>query len=51
MAYNVSKTEHSGAKNGAGAFYGRREFAKKGSSKVRRMIAAKDKREELASPQ
>jgi hypothetical protein len=34
MAYNAKKTEH--AKKGAGAYYGRKSFAKKASNRRRR---------------
>ena len=36
MAYNVKKTEHSGAKHGKGAYWGRKCDAKQGSKKIRR---------------
>jgi hypothetical protein len=29
MAHNAKKTEHAGPKKGAGAYYGRKSFAKK----------------------
>jgi hypothetical protein len=34
MAYNAKKTEHTG--KGAGAYYGRKSFAKKASNRRRR---------------
>jgi hypothetical protein len=36
MAYRARKTEHSGAKHGNGAYWGRKWEAKKESSKIRR---------------
>ena len=36
MAYNVRKTEHSGAKYGRGAHWGTKYEAKQGSKKLRR---------------
>jgi YgiT-type zinc finger domain-containing protein len=36
MAYNAKKTEHAGPKKGAGAYYGRKSFAKKASNRRRR---------------
>jgi hypothetical protein len=36
MAYHAGKTEHSRAKKGRGAFWGRKADAKKGSNRVRR---------------
>jgi hypothetical protein len=38
MAYGVRKTEHSGAKKGRGAYYGRKKYAKKESNRIRREI-------------
>jgi len=35
MAYNAKKTEHTGPKKGAGAYYGRKSFAKKASNRRR----------------
>ena len=35
MAYGLKKSEHNGAKN-SGGFWGKRAYAKKASSKVRR---------------
>ncbi len=32
MAWGTKKTEHAGAKNGTGAFYGRKADAKRGSN-------------------
>ncbi len=36
MAYGAQKTEHSGAKRGRGAYWGKKRFAKKESNKMRR---------------
>jgi len=36
MAYQTKKTEHSGAKKGNGAYWGRKVGAKKESNRVRR---------------
>jgi hypothetical protein len=36
MAYNAKKTEHAAPKKGAGAYYGRKSFAKKASNRRRR---------------
>ena len=36
MAYNARRTEHSGPKQGRGAFYGRKAEAKKASNRRRR---------------
>lgn len=36
MANNAAKTEHSGAKHGGGAYWGRKVDAKKESNKLRR---------------
>ncbi|MDP2668580.1 MAG: hypothetical protein Q8P07_01985 [bacterium] len=36
MAYKAEKTEHSGAKHGNGAYWGRKKDAKKESNKIRR---------------
>lgn len=36
MAYSTKETEHSGAKHGNGAYWGRKVDAKKGSKKARR---------------
>jgi hypothetical protein len=36
MAFKARKTEHSGAKKGRGAFYGRKAVAKKMSKRRRR---------------
>lgn len=36
MAYNATKTEHNGAKKGKGAYYGKKERAKKESNRERR---------------
>ena len=36
MAWGTKKTEHAGAKKGAGAFYGRKADAKRGSNRQRR---------------
>lgn len=36
MAYNATKTEHSGAKRGKGAYYGYKADAKRASNKARR---------------
>lgn len=36
MAHNANKTEHSGAKRGNGAYWGRKKDAKDESSKRRR---------------
>lgn len=38
MSYEVNKTEHSGAKKGKGAFWGRKQDAKSQSNKRRRNI-------------
>jgi hypothetical protein len=38
MAQNAKKTEHSGAKHGNGAYWGRKRDAKKESNVVRRAI-------------
>ena len=48
MAYSAKKTEHAGAKNGAGAFYGPRRWAKKESSRTRRVNARRDLMNEQA---
>jgi len=37
MAYRASKSEHSGAKHGCGAYWGRKADAKAESNKVRRL--------------
>lgn len=42
MANNVRKTEHSGAKHGNGAHWGRKWEAKKQSNKLRRTIDRKE---------
>ena len=39
MAYEAKKTEHSGAKHGNGAYWGRKKDAKKESNKIRRRNA------------
>jgi hypothetical protein len=39
MAHGAKKTEHSGAKKGAGAYYGRKAAAKHESSRTRRKQA------------
>lgn len=36
MAQNAKKTEHSGAKHGSGAYWGRKAAAKEESDRVRR---------------
>lgn len=36
MAWGAKKTEHAGAKKGAGAFYGRKAEAKRASNRRRR---------------
>ena len=36
MGYEAKKTEHSGAKHGRGAYWGRKHDAKKEGNKVRR---------------
>ncbi|MBI5420845.1 MAG: hypothetical protein HZA35_00855 [Parcubacteria group bacterium] len=36
MAYKARKTEHSGPKKGRGAYWGRKQIAKKESNKKRR---------------
>ncbi len=36
MGYNAKKTEHSGAKKGSGAYWGRKTDAKKQSNRKRR---------------
>lgn len=36
MAYQATKTEHSGAKKGKGAYWGRKADAKRQSNKARR---------------
>lgn len=36
MAYKATKTEHTGAKHGCGAYWGSKREAKKESSKARR---------------
>ena len=36
MAFKARKTEHSGAKRGRGAFYGRKVEAKRASNRLRR---------------
>ncbi|MDV6315619.1 hypothetical protein [Idiomarina sp. HP20-50] len=43
MAQNANKTEHSGAKKGRGAYWGRKKDAKEESSKKRRA----DEREQV----
>jgi hypothetical protein len=42
MAYEAQKTEHTGPKKGRGAYWGRKQAAKKESNRVRR---AADKNE------
>ena len=42
MAYAIKKTEHSGAKHGEGAYWGRKWIAKKGSKKIRRRAWKQD---------
>lgn len=42
MAYRAKKTEHSGAKHGKGAYWGRKVDAKKHSNKQRRRNAKDD---------
>lgn len=37
MALNAKKTEHTGAKKGRGAYWGRKRDAKSDSNKVRRV--------------
>jgi hypothetical protein len=37
MAYRASKSEHSGAKHGCGAYWGRKADAKAESNKIRRL--------------
>jgi len=39
MANKAAKTEHSGAKHGSGAYWGRKADAKRESNKTRRVIA------------
>ena len=41
MANNAAKTEHSGAKHGNGAYWGRKVDAKHQSNKLRRAIGKK----------
>jgi hypothetical protein len=36
MAFQAKKTEHSGAKKGSGAYWGRKQDAKNESNRVRR---------------
>ena len=36
MAYEAQKTEHTGPKKGRGAYWGRKQAAKKESNRVRR---------------
>ena len=47
MSHKAKKTEHSGAKKGRGAFYGRKAVAKKASKKQRR---SSDRRLEKLAP-
>ena len=42
MANKAQKTEHSGPKKGAGAYWGRKKAAKKESNRVRREADKKD---------
>jgi hypothetical protein len=42
MAYRAKKTEHTGAKHGKGAYYGRKADAKQHSNKQRRKNAKKE---------
>jgi hypothetical protein len=41
MAAKATKTEHSGAKHGKGAYYGRKQDAKRESNKQRRQEGRK----------
>jgi len=45
VANGAQKTEHSGAKKGCGAYWGRKKFAKKESNKLRRLNDKKTKEE------
>ena len=45
MAYGAQKTEHSGAKKGRGAYWGKKRFAKKESNKMRRTNDKKSEKE------
>lgn len=51
MAYQAKKTEHSGAKKGKGAYWGRKADAKKESSRVRREDDKKNVLVEYDGPQ
>ena len=46
MGYEAKKTEHSGAKHGNGAYWGRKWEAKKESSRTRRKNWRREIREE-----
>ncbi len=45
MAFKARKTEHSGAKKGRGAFYGRKVEAKRASNRRRREIGKRAARD------
>jgi hypothetical protein len=47
MGYEAKKTEHSGAKHGEGAYWGRKKDAKKESDKMRRRNSKQEIRERL----
>lgn len=47
MAYNIRKTEHSGAKHGRGAHWGTKQEAKQGSKKLRRRNGKQEVKERL----
>ena len=48
MGYQAKKTEHTGAKQGSGAYWGPKQDAKKESGKIRRRNEKHALREELA---
>lgn len=50
MAYRASKTEHSGAKHGGGAYMGRKKDAKLHSNKKRRQNDKKILNDEQRNP-
>jgi hypothetical protein len=49
MGYEAKKTEHTGAKRGRGAYWGRKYDAKKDSNKMRRRISKKEIQRQLLS--
>ena len=49
MAYKATKTEHTGAKHGSGAYWGPKRDAKKESNKLRRRSGRRQVTRELTA--